>query len=456
MRTDRNDRHALTPSRREALRLAGGGFGALALAWMLHDEQVRADDRGGGDPLAPRPPHFPAKAKRVISLFMHGGPSHLETFDPKPDLQRLHGQPLPESFGPVPTRRKVAGNPLLGTKRTFARCGESGLRDLRLPPPPPRLRRRAGGDPLVLGRQRQPPAGRLSDEHRFGPDGPAEPRELGRLRPRDREPRPARLRRPARPSAAGSRAARRPTAPASCRPATRGPTSGAARPDPQPPSPRGPRPATTSGGSLDLIGRLNRPAPRPGRADDELEARIRSYELAYRMQSAAPEAVDLAGESAETRALYGLDDPTDRRIRHPLPAGPPAGRAGRPVRPALLGRRDRLGRPRRRRDEPRRDVRPDRPAGRRPADRPEAARPPRRHPGDLGRRVRPDAHVRGRQGPRPQPARLHRLARRGRRQGRAPSTARPTPSASAPRSTASTSTTCTRRSSTCSASTTPA
>ena len=58
---------------------------------------------------------------------MHGGPSHLETFDPKPDLQRLAGQPLPASFGPVATRRKVATNPLLATKRTFRKYGQSGI-----------------------------------------------------------------------------------------------------------------------------------------------------------------------------------------------------------------------------------------------------------------------------------------------------------------------------------------
>ena len=58
--------------------------------------------------------HFRPRATRVIYLFMHGGPSHLETFDPKPDLQRLAGQPLPASFGPVATRRKVAAQPAAG------------------------------------------------------------------------------------------------------------------------------------------------------------------------------------------------------------------------------------------------------------------------------------------------------------------------------------------------------
>src|SRR5581483_3724775 len=85
------DRHVprLT-SRRDLLFRAGAGFGALALAAMLAEDGYAA------------PPHPPAKAKSVIWLFMEGGPSHLELFDPKPELQRLAGQPLPASFGPRP------------------------------------------------------------------------------------------------------------------------------------------------------------------------------------------------------------------------------------------------------------------------------------------------------------------------------------------------------------------
>src|SRR5207245_4267531 len=77
--------------------------------------------------LTPRLPHHAAKARNVIFLFMAGGPSHLETFDPKPELQRLHGQRLPESFGPVKTRRGVDRNKLLGTKRTFRQHGQCGM-----------------------------------------------------------------------------------------------------------------------------------------------------------------------------------------------------------------------------------------------------------------------------------------------------------------------------------------
>ena len=111
---------------RDFLAQAGGGLGALALLWLL-EQEAAARSAGPEGPQAPGRRHFPAKAQSVIYLFMHGGPSHLETFDPKPDLQRLAGEPLPASFGAVATRRKVAHNPLLATKRTFRKCGQSGI-----------------------------------------------------------------------------------------------------------------------------------------------------------------------------------------------------------------------------------------------------------------------------------------------------------------------------------------
>src|SRR5690242_13482367 len=98
-------------SRREFLLRAGGGFGALALSYLLDREQLFAST--APDPLAPRPSQFAAKAKSVIFLFMEGGPSHLDTFDPKPTLTRLHGQKLPESFGTVITAMGTGGNKLL-------------------------------------------------------------------------------------------------------------------------------------------------------------------------------------------------------------------------------------------------------------------------------------------------------------------------------------------------------
>jgi hypothetical protein len=112
-------------SRRDFLLRAGGGFGALALAALLdHDGLLRGDEP---DPLAARPPQFDAKAKAVIFLFMEGGPSHLDTFDPKPELTRLNGQKLPASFGTVITPMGTGGNNLLASKRAFRKHGSSGL-----------------------------------------------------------------------------------------------------------------------------------------------------------------------------------------------------------------------------------------------------------------------------------------------------------------------------------------
>src|SRR5262249_49785629 len=84
------------PSRRQMLRRCALGFGHLALAAMLAAEAAAATATPRpADPLAPKAPHFPARAKRLIFLFMKGGPSHLDTFDPKPLLDRDHGKPLP-------------------------------------------------------------------------------------------------------------------------------------------------------------------------------------------------------------------------------------------------------------------------------------------------------------------------------------------------------------------------
>src|SRR6476646_8113377 len=80
-------------SRRAMLQQSAVGFGSLALASML--AEAGAPVQGGADPLAPRSSHFPARAKRIIFLFMKGGPSHVDTFDYKPLLQRDHGRPYP-------------------------------------------------------------------------------------------------------------------------------------------------------------------------------------------------------------------------------------------------------------------------------------------------------------------------------------------------------------------------
>jgi Protein of unknown function (DUF1501) len=106
--------------RRDVLRVMGSGFGLLGLAGLV----CKADSTASaGAPLAVKPPHFPAKAKQVIYLFLNGGPSQVDTFDPKPLLAKYHGQPAPT--GNLKTERKT-GN-LLRSPFQFKKCGKSGI-----------------------------------------------------------------------------------------------------------------------------------------------------------------------------------------------------------------------------------------------------------------------------------------------------------------------------------------
>ncbi len=117
-------------TRRHFFHDCGVGLGAIALAGLLRNDAEAADDRRD-NPMAPRPGHFPARAKSVIYLFMAGGPSQLELFDHKPALNARSGQPIPESF--VAGRRFAFMDTfskerpkLLGTSRKFAQHGASG------------------------------------------------------------------------------------------------------------------------------------------------------------------------------------------------------------------------------------------------------------------------------------------------------------------------------------------
>src|SRR5262245_52758002 len=104
-------------TRRDFLLKGGAGFGALALTYLLGNDRLRA---------APQP-HFPARAKSVIFLFMEGGPSHIDLFDPKPKLTELAGKPLPDSFGNVITSMGESKAPLLASKRQWKQHGQSGI-----------------------------------------------------------------------------------------------------------------------------------------------------------------------------------------------------------------------------------------------------------------------------------------------------------------------------------------
>src|SRR5262245_1032226 len=292
-------------SRRAFLAQAGGGFGAVALAAMLADERVAL---GAGKPAAegPKPPHFAPRAKRVIWLFMHGGPSHVDLFDPKPDLVKLGGQPIPDSFGQIMTRRKVATNPLLAPVKPLRPRGESGLEVSDFLP---RIAEHADelcvirslhGDSvnhpqsvyqmntgsILMG---HPSVGSwvaygLGSENRDLPAFVVLPDPGGGLK--------------GGPPAWGSG-----YLPASYQGVTM-------RPGAQPILHLKPQEGISlpqQRATLDLLLKLNRDHLAARDNDDELSARIKAYELAYRMQSAAPDLVDLKDESAETLSLYGLD-----------------------------------------------------------------------------------------------------------------------------------------------------
>src|SRR3982074_807871 len=101
-------------TRRQALQRMAGGFGGLALSQLLQAE---------ANPFAPKPTHFPAKARRIIYLVMNGGMSHVDTFDHKPMLSKYNGQPMP---GGAPKTERSTGN-LFASPFAFRKCGQSGI-----------------------------------------------------------------------------------------------------------------------------------------------------------------------------------------------------------------------------------------------------------------------------------------------------------------------------------------
>jgi hypothetical protein len=296
-------------SRRDFLRHAGGGFGMIALAALLADEgRLTADNPPAPDPLAPRRPHHRPRARNVIFLFMSGGPSHLETFDPKSELHRLAGQPLPVSFGPVATRRNVARNRLLAPRCSFRKHGQCGIEVSNLLPHLAGcvddlcVLRGCYGDSvthpesvylmntgsILMGR---PSLGAwvaygLGTENRNLPAFVVMPDPRGWVK-------------------GGAPAWGNGFLPAAYQGTLlRGGRSPVLHLRPPPGID-----ARQQRRTLDLINRLNREHLATRAEGSELSARIASYELAFRMQTHAPEAVDLARETAATRRLYGLGRP---------------------------------------------------------------------------------------------------------------------------------------------------
>lgn len=307
-----NGHFSRATSRREFLHSAGGGFGMLALTAMFAEQGLlapaeAAQPEGAGlNPLAPKKPPRAAAARSVIFLFMSGGPSHLETFDPKPDLQRLHGEKLPPSFGPVKTRRGVDKNKLLATKRTFKKYGQSGIEVSDLFPNLAGciddicLLRGCHGDSVThpesvyLMNNGSILMGRaslgswvtygLGTENQNMPAFVVMPDPAGWVK-------------------GGAPAWGNGYLPSAFQGTViRGGTSPILNLN----TPKGTS-AEQQRRTLDLINQLNREHAKERSEDTELAARIAAYELAFRMQSNAPEVVDIRSESEATRKKYGLD-----------------------------------------------------------------------------------------------------------------------------------------------------
>ncbi len=291
--------HKVTHTRREFIRDACCGFGGLALASLLHDEQVRAAE----NPLAARASHLPAKAKSVIFLFMAGGPSHIETFDPKPLLNKLSGQVRPAEFGEAKYQFIQRDARLLGTRRTFRKYGESGIEVSDLFPniatciDDIAVLRGCQGDMVVhSAAQYELFSGRTVPG--FPSMGSWMLYGLGA----ETQSLPAYV---VMPDPKGALEAGQPMYMQGFLPAMYQPTM--FRPGHRPvlnlELPAGVEPSKRRR-TLQFIRDLNQETLDPG--DAEFHARINAYDVAFRMQSEAPEVLDLSKESQETLDLYGI------------------------------------------------------------------------------------------------------------------------------------------------------
>lgn len=295
-----------TRNRREFLCDAFCGFGAIAFAQMLQ----AADQRAGiPNPLAPKPPHMPAKAKSVIFVFMAGGPSHIETFDPKPLLNRLDGQKRPKEFGEAKYQFITNEAKLLGTKRTFKRYGKSGIEVSDLLPHIATVAddiavlRSCHGDMVVhSAAQYQLMTGRILPG--FPNMGSWVVYGLGS----ESESLPAYV---VMPDPDGALEAGQPMYGNGFLPAVYQPTimRAGAKPVLNLDLPSNVR-LDQRRQTLKLLRGMNE-AVMPT-DDTELAARINAYDLAFKMQTEAPATFDLSKESQETLDLYGVGkEPTD-------------------------------------------------------------------------------------------------------------------------------------------------
>ena len=299
-------------TRREFLWEAGGGFTALGLADLLSRNGFFASTAsaattgpGSVNPLAPKPPHFAAKAKSVIFLFMYGGPSHVDTFDYKPKLYELDGQTIDvKTKGRGGTKNKGR---VVGPKWKFKQYGKSGqwvsdlfphlatcVDDMAF------LKSMTADSPIHGSAMLQMNSGRILGgspalgswvNYGLGSENENLPGFVVMLDPTGGP-------------ISGAKNWSSGYMPATYQ-ATVMRSAGAPILDLQPPGELS-RPVQRK--LIDALNEYNAEHQAPRADNSNLAARIASYELAYKMQSTAPEATDLSGESAKTLKLYGMDE----------------------------------------------------------------------------------------------------------------------------------------------------
>jgi len=292
-------------NRREFLTDCFCGVGSVAFASMLAQDYARA---GTYNPLAPKAPHVPsrAKAKSVIFVYMAGGPSHLETFDPKPLLNKLNGQKRPAEFGDVKYQNVNAQSRLLGTKRTFKKYGKSGIDVSDLFPYQSEIVddlcviRSMYGDMVVhSAAQYQMMTGRVI------PGFPAMGSWITYGLGSEAESLPAYV---VMPDSAGAQEAGVPMYKNGFLPAVYQPTM--LRPGNKPvlnlDLPKGVS-LDRRRKTIDFIREINEKNI-PGE-DAEFSARISAYDTAFKMQTEAPEVFDISKEPKETLDMYGVGSP---------------------------------------------------------------------------------------------------------------------------------------------------
>jgi hypothetical protein len=295
-------------TRRRLLQHSAAGFGYLALRALLAEAVAAPPQAPGPGPSDnPHVPQLPARAKRVIFLFMKGGPSHLDTFDPKPLLTRDHGKPLPFA---KPRVQFAQTGTLLKSPWRFRQYGQSGISVSELFPHVAQC-----ADKLCIINSlhgTNPAHGGAVLKLHTGSDNFVRP-SMGSwvaygLGTENRDL-PAFLTICPTLAHGGVNNWGSAFLPAACQGVAIG---NASVPVEQAKvryiqNPRLPRAVQRR--QLELLAEANRQHLERSGPDLALEGRIDSFELAFRMQTAMPEVEDLAGESAATRKLYGLDDP---------------------------------------------------------------------------------------------------------------------------------------------------